>query len=306
MDLGKKYWSAGKLLLSSEYVVIDGAKALAIPCKFGQSLITTSTTETIIHWISKDNNNEIWFEGKFDSHSLDILTCNDESIALRLKTILGAAKQIKALSHFESCIVETQLDFPRDWGLGSSSTLLCNIAKWLRIDPFKLHFKVSNGSGYDIACGMNSLPLIYETNGEDVNYKIITFNPSFSDHIYFIHLNKKQISDKEVEKYSVLKEDLDLAEITKTFSDLTNKIVNVSTLIEFETFITDHENLLSHILQRETIKDTLFQLYSGGVIKSLGAWGGDFILVTAQNESDLDYFKYKGYNTILKYSEMAL
>jgi hypothetical protein len=48
----------------------------------------------------------------------------------------------------------------------------------------------------------------------------------------------------------------------------------------------------------------LFNDYKGA-IKSLGAWGGDFILVTG-NEDSISYFKKKGYNTIIPYSKMVL
>ena len=42
-----------------------------------------------------------------------------------------------------------------------------------------------------------------------------------------------------------------------------------------------------------------------GEIKSLGAWGGDFILATS-DENPSTYFKAKGFETILPYSEMIL
>ena len=38
----KYFYSPGKLLLTGEYVVLDGAKSLAIPTIFGQSLNITS------------------------------------------------------------------------------------------------------------------------------------------------------------------------------------------------------------------------------------------------------------------------
>ncbi|MDB9721346.1 GHMP kinase, partial [Winogradskyella sp.] len=36
----------------------------------------------------------------------------------------------------------------------------------------------------------------------------------------------------------------------------------------------------------------------------LGAWGGDFVMVTAE-EDPTDYFKSKGFNTIIPYTEMV-
>ena len=72
----------------------------------------------------------------------------------------------------------------------------------------------------------------------------------------------------------------------------------------FENLLVEHENLMSHVLQRDTIKESLFQMYAGGVIKSLGAWGGDFVMVTAKTPEDLNYFKEKGFKTILPWNEM--
>ncbi len=73
---------------------------------------------------------------------------------------------------------------------------------------------------------------------------------------------------------------------------------------EFETLLNLHEQILSSALNVTTIKEQLFPDYKGS-IKSLGGWGGDFVLVTAR-ENTLDYFKTKGYKTILSYSDMIL
>ena len=35
----KEFYSNGKLLITGEYLVLDGAKAFALPTKFGQNLI---------------------------------------------------------------------------------------------------------------------------------------------------------------------------------------------------------------------------------------------------------------------------
>jgi hypothetical protein len=48
----------------------------------------------------------------------------------------------------------------------------------------------------------------------------------------------------------------------------------------------------------------LFPDYSRA-IKSLGAWGGDFVLATG-NFNEMDYFKQKGFHTIISYHKMVL
>ena len=50
----KSFYSNGKLLLTGEYAVLDGAKSLAIPVKYGQSLTAVETKTKTISWKSLD------------------------------------------------------------------------------------------------------------------------------------------------------------------------------------------------------------------------------------------------------------
>ena len=59
-------------------------------------------------------------------------------------------------------LIKTELTFPKKWGLGTSSTLINNIAQWLGIDPFELLKRSFGGSGYDIACAQNGSPISYQ------------------------------------------------------------------------------------------------------------------------------------------------
>ena len=65
-----------------------------------------------------------------------------------------------------------------------------------------------------------------------------------------------------------------------------------------------HETIISKLINQKPIKDRLFSDYNGS-IKSLGAWGGDFILVTSK-DNPKSYFKNKGYKTIIPYKELIL
>ena len=56
------FYSNGKLLITGEYLVLNGAKALALPTKFGQSLQVSSLVEQKISWTSFDTDKSIWFE----------------------------------------------------------------------------------------------------------------------------------------------------------------------------------------------------------------------------------------------------
>jgi len=68
--------------------------------------------------------------------------------------------------------------------------------------------------------------------------------------------------------------------------------------------MNEHEHLISNILEEETIKEKLFPMYPHS-IKSLGAWGGDFIMVSGTIE-DSNYFIERGYNTVIFFDQMIL
>ena len=168
----KKYYSNGKLLLTSEYLVLDGSKALAIPTKFGQDLIVREIKEPSLIWESFDDKNNCWFKAEFRLPDLRIVNetfdasteDSNESIAQTLQNILETAKQLNPgfLNSDGGFIVQTNLTFPRNWGLGSSSTLINNIAQWAEIDAYKLLEKTFGGSGYDIACAQYDSPITYQ------------------------------------------------------------------------------------------------------------------------------------------------
>ena len=49
----QRFYSNGKLLLSGEYLILDGATGLALPTKTGQEmLVSTFNSEGILFWES--------------------------------------------------------------------------------------------------------------------------------------------------------------------------------------------------------------------------------------------------------------
>ena len=72
----------------------------------------------------------------------------------------------------------------------------------------------------------------------------------------------------------------------------------------FAGALEHHETIMSELLDTKTIKELLFPDFSG-TIKSLGAWGGDFVLVVAAHDPT-EYFRAKGFDTILRYQDMIL
>jgi len=125
----------------------------------------------------------------------------------------------------------------------------------------------------------------------------IDWNPDYKNEIIFIYLNKKQKSNLEIKRYNKLKKNPDLV---NQISNITKKIIKSKNITEFEKFIDQHELIISELMQTKTVKEKYFSDYNGS-IKSLGAWGGDFILATRNNKN---YFLDKGFNTVFSFSEL--
>jgi len=301
----QKFYSNGKLLITGEYVVLDGALSLALPTKYGQTLqVETLENQTVV-WESFDEKGQTWYEDVFSFNELAAgLLHGRDDISNRIIQILKAAQSLNPgfLKTKKGVKISTHLTFPRNWGLGTSSTLINNIAQWAQVDAYKLLENTFGGSGYDIACAQHKYPLTYQLKNSTAHVRKIDFNPSFKNSLYFVYLNKKQNSRDGIASFKANKGSIDTA--ISEISAITNKIIQSDTLLDFDTLITQHEAIISKIIKQQPVKELLFRDYYGS-IKSLGAWGGDFILVTSETNPS-DYFKNKGYNTIIPYKEMVL
>ncbi|WP_417786007.1 GYDIA family GHMP kinase [Tenacibaculum sp.] len=307
-----RHYSNGKLLLTGEYVVLDGATSLAVPTKFGQDLIIEPIKESQLIWGSFTHTGECWFEASFDLPKLRLTSAtfnsdkegSAEFIAETLRDILQEAKRLNPefLTTENGFVVKTNLTFPQNWGLGSSSTLINNIATWANANPFTLLWNAFSGSGYDIACAKHNTPILYKLEEKQPHIEEVNFNPSFSEELFFVHLNQKQNSREGIAHYKKHKEEAKI--LIPEIDNLTQEFLKTNTSKNLENIIIEHEQIISSIIKQDTVKQRLFSDYFGEV-KSLGAWGGDFILVTG-NEDTTSYFQQKGFNTILSYKEMIL
>jgi mevalonate kinase len=300
-------YSNGKFLITGEYLVLHGALALAVPLRFGQSLqVLPSATTGNISWKSYVENSR-WFEAVYALPGFAVNSTNDEARAHYLAGLLRAAHHLnpQKLELSNGYEVMANINFNLNWGLGSSSTLIANIAGCFDIDPFDLHFAVSEGSGYDIACASANSPLLYQLINKQPLIERTPFKPKFSKNIYFVYLGKKQDSAKSIRNFSG-KTASAVKEIA-LISSLTKEIATTNSLDEFDRLIAEHEHIVSAVLGIPTLKQTLFRDFEGEM-KSLGAWGGDFMMVTWRDDSDRlkQYLAQKGYNTVFGYNEIVL
>ncbi|MCB0630257.1 MAG: GYDIA family GHMP kinase [Saprospiraceae bacterium] len=304
-----EFYSHGKLLITGEYFVLDGARALAVPTRQGQRMRVerTEAAHNILEWSSYSEQGDRWFLGHFALPSGEFLEGSDIETGSRLEQILRCAHAIRP-DLWEAQLpatfrVSTFLEFPRNWGLGTSSTLISNLAQWWQVDPYALLAGSFGGSGYDLACARASGPVFYQlTNGQP---KVTTaaFHPPFAGQLHFLFLEQKQNSREGIAHYRA-KQPHD-PQLIHRISALSEQATIATELKTFRQIMEEHERLVSQSIDIITVKTRLFPDLPA-TVKSLGAWGGDFVLVA----SDLsfgelrDYFVRKGFGILIPYAEM--
>jgi mevalonate kinase len=299
--------ACGKLLLTGEYFVLDGATALALPVRYGQSLrIEKGQAPSRLLWTSKTDEGISWFLAEYELPSLVALSFTEKKVAETLSDILRKcqAQNPAFLTKHQSFKALTLNDFPREWGLGTSSTLIATIAKWANVDPYPVLFDTMGGSGYDIACAYSDGPILYRLNGSTPEVRPAHFQPAFSDSLWFVFLGKKQDSREGIRRYRERAQGN--AELVAEVSRLTQQFVAAEDIQTLETVMREHEALISETLALPRAHDLYFNDFWGET-KSLGAWGGDFVLATSERPAaeTQAYFKKKGFEVVLSWAKMA-
>lgn len=298
-----KFFSPGKLLLTSEYVVLDGALSLAVPTQLGQELHAEEAEDgiSLILWEAYIQD-EIWLKVVIDYKKWRVLEATDSE---KGKFLLQVFKEIKSRSKVKlqgsaTYHLMTNLQFPENFGLGSSSTFINNLADWSQTDAFELNEATFGGSGYDIAVALEKKPILFQNLPEGKVSKATKFKPAFANELMFVHLNRKQNSREGIQHYRSKK-------ITKTFvnkfSTITRKVLRAKSLEEFSVLMEQHEEILSKFIDLPKVKDS-FPDYPF-FVKSLGAWGGDFVL-TVKNEESENYFKQRNYENVYSWGDLIL
>jgi mevalonate kinase len=300
-----RFFSRGKILLTGEYVVLYGARAMAVPSRLGQYLTVTEKVGAGKVFIRSTINDQPWFTCAFQYPGFEILESNDEHVSYFVRDLLIAADELKP-GHFAAdreIELSSKLEFDTRWGLGSSSSLISNLAYWMDINPYELFWKISPGSGYDIACARASKPMIYSLVNSTPKIEPLDFVPGFSDKLYFVYLGKKQDSQLDVKDFrDRVKPD---NKVINRISKLSDSISMAGSLDDFEGIIIEHEAIMSEFLKKDTLKQSRFPGFEGA-IKSLGAWGGDFALATSRGEEEKirHYFNKRGLHLIFRYDDL--
>ena len=292
-------FSPGKLMLTSEYFAMDGALVLAVPTQLGQEFFYEEKDDekSLIFW-EAHHQNKLWLKAVIDYRKWRVIETNIPSSA---EFILKTLKNVQALSEIKfknnfTYYLKTNLQFPADYGLGSSSTLMTNLAEWAKIDPFHLNKISLGGSGYDIAVAKEQSAVLFQSVPE-IKYEKVNFNPPFKDDLIFLHLNQKQDSREGINFYRSKNKSQKLVD---EFSDITRNVLLCNELEKFSELMLIHEQKISDFLEIPTVSDRFFA-DCPVFVKSLGAWGGDFVM-TSKFDGFKDYFWGKDFKTIFEWS----
>jgi len=255
-------------------------------------------SDRTLYWEVNDLQSN-WFWVRLSTQTFNVIDTNSPLQAETLIKALHACKELRPsfLNESSSYHVVNTIDFNPNWGLGTSSTFINNLAQWAQVDPMVLHDELSNGSGYDIACAGSSSPLIFHKTDEGSKAIPVHWFPSFADQLGFVYLNRKQSSRQSVRDFTGRKV---TPEQIEQISTLTDNIVSCHDVKRFRELIEKHDTIMAGILDQSTIQSALFKDFNGS-IKSLGAWGGDFALAVCQAgfSAMADYFVKEGYPTLL-------
>lgn len=292
-----KYYASGKLLLFGEYLVLKGAKSLAIPLKFGQQMEVLPVAKSEIKWTAKVMMKE-WFKARFTTAGTLVETTSQSKADTIIKLFQIIRNTNPSLFH-SGYHFNLNTDFPIEWGLGSSSTLISLLAQWSHADPFLLLENTFGGSGFDVACATSNGPLVFEIKEKKTT--TVNLSPAITSKILFVYSGQKKESRGEVNRFNKMNIP---STLIQQMNDIVEKVVVCEQMKTFEDLMGQSEKLISGILDIEPIKKSTFGDYQYAV-KSLGAWGGDFLMATYRDEQEArNYFNGRGYGVQFTYDQI--
>jgi mevalonate kinase len=291
----------GKLLITGEYLVLHGAQALCLPLtKMHQTMELLEANPEGISWQAQDHLHQVWINLELDQNFQPSRSLNPPEE--KLQSILKEISRLKPELFHRGLRVKTQMNFSPQWGLGSSSTFISLLSQWSELPAWQLQQHFFGGSGYDVACATAKSPLVYELKNSRPHLRPTNWSPSWREELRFVYLGKKKNTQKALRDFAQIPSS-ELRGKVPLLNQLTQAIVMARELAEFQDLIRQHEALIAGILRCSPIQDELFPDFPG-TIKSLGAWGGDFILAAAQKPSD-EYFKSRGLDVIFRWSDLT-
>lgn len=292
-------------MLSGAYFALFGAKTLAVPTQLGQHMTVEAIKgqPDLLHWQSKDKQGQVWLDVNLSLQDLKPIgrSTGEEAGLLLVLQELKAMKP-ELFSPDKAYYITTRLEFDRDWGLGSSSTLVSLLAQWAGVDALELNRKSLGGSGYDVACATAEQTIVYQ-NGKVLSETSLPLN--FKDQVVFVHLNQKQDTREAVQHFKARGNNW--ADEVATVNDITDGLVNSTQLADWLQLKQEEENLIANATGLTKVQELYFKDFPG-LACSLGAWGGDFVMLLSEQDAakTVTYCHNKGFTTTLLWDDMLL
>lgn len=291
------YTSFGKLMLFGEYLVLRGTKCSAFPLSKGQNLEVYSYSKEGVLWKSFEFD-QCWLEIRF-SKELVILETTDIKKATIIQKLLRLIVQKESNLVLNQLYLKFNLNFNRVYGFGTSSTLISLLSQWSGVDAYVLLEHSFKGSGYDIAVATSQNPIVYSVKNKIESH--FSLHQNITDNLLFVYLGNKQNSNHEIVAFK--EKEVSFQQIEE-MNVIVESATQCSQIEEWEVLMEKSEQLLSSILEMPKVKSQHFSDYPYA-IKSLGAWGGDFIMVTCRNIIESKkYFQQKDKIPVYTFNEL--
>lgn len=276
-------------MLCGEYAVTIGVEALALPVSLGQWMYvwefdSPGGGDRLI-WEAKEKDGSTWLNESF-ALPLETMEAETEKSSERDRSreVLHSMLSMVAEGFWKtgkSYRIETQLEFDRSSGLGSSSTMVANFARFAGLDAQKVQQKVLGGSGYDVAVAELGKGLVFWKNAEVANWDAWKLSADLTSKWKIIFLGKKQnsrnaLADVKGKLMEIEKDDFLMHQLQQVCAAV--KMANQVPMLE--AGLEMWQAILAMSLGLETpYQHFKFQPTKGGLCKWLGAWGGDMLLI---------------------------
>ena len=296
-------------MLCGEYAVTIGVEALALPVTQGQWMhvweFDSPGGQDRIIWEAKDSAGATWLNESF-ALPLGDLVVGDLDERKMIHQLLAMSPESKWKTG-KSYRIETQLEFDRSSGLGSSSTMVSNFARFANLDAQMVQQQMLGGSGYDVAVAEVGKGLVFWKEDDQSHWGPWSLSPSLTQQWKVVFLGEKQNSRSSLggvkeRLQEIQNDDFMLHQLQQVAGAV--KMAQQVTMLE--AGLEMWQALLSMSLGLETPYQHFgVQPVKGGLCKWLGAWGGDMLLVNqtfAETHAELlAKFKSTPWNQMVKY-----
>lgn len=299
------YYGHGKLLITGEYLVMKGAEALAVPLRLGQHFAIKKARGADLHWKALRPDGSEWFKGVFSLLDFNAQEASDPEFAAGISRVLQAIARQNPdfLSDWKGQSVESRLEFEPEWGLGSSSTLLYAMAEWGEVNPYTLLERTFGGSGYDLACASADSPLLFQSTDEEIRITPLSLEWPFKDHLRLVWSGRKESSRQSIHDHQARLDKVSAADIS-AITALSNTVADAESLADFTQALAAHNERLAALLGREA---NPWAPDFPGLVKPLGAWGGDFFLaVSPEDPAEMQaWWQARGFTTQFAWTDLV-